>query len=529
MKGHPGGLVAAAFLALVSSGALFGLILPALRAPDNLVGQIDGYLLRVATFTLWQATLSTLLSVIPAIFIARAIFRLGDFPGRRIVLALHALPLALPAIAVVLALIALLGRSGVAGWWVNQWGLGAWNGIFGLEGILIAHVFFNMPLAVRLFLEALQSIPEQNWRIGAQLGLRAGSLFRIVEWPRLRTALPGIAGLVFLLCATSFTIVLTLGGGPRATTLEVAIYQSLRFDFDPARAAALTLVQLLLAGLVVFLLARIASPATEGRDSLSRAVWTPRLGFSGLVLAMMLVACSTLYVTAPVAAIAWRGLQADLLKLLGEKAFHGALATSLVVGLLSASISVLLGFLLLRANLANAGSGARAGLSGLLASGASNAVLALSPIVLGAGWFVLLAGTGQMRVAAPVVLVGVNAMMALPFVLRTLRPAHDRYFSQHERLARSLAIGGWNRFRLLDLPVLIRAIMGAFAFAMALSLGDLGAIALFGSSDLQTLPWLLYARMGSYRTHDAAGLALILSVLVLMLMWAGTKGVEHER
>ena len=43
---------------------------------------------------------------------------------------------------------------------------------------------------------------------------------------------------------------------------------------------------------------------------------------------------------------------------------------------------------------------------------------------------------------------------------------------------------------------------------MALSLGDLGVIALFGSDAVQTLPYLLLARMGSYRTADAAGLAL---------------------
>ena len=54
----------------------------------------------------------------------------------------------------------------------------------------------------------------------------------------MRAALPGVAGLIFMLCMTSFTIVLTLGGGPAATTLEVAIYQSLRFDFDPARSDA---------------------------------------------------------------------------------------------------------------------------------------------------------------------------------------------------------------------------------------------------------------------------------------------------
>ena len=70
--------------------------------------------------------------------------------------------------------------------------------------------------------------------------------FRFIEWPVMRAALPGVAGLVFMLCITSFTLVLTLGGGPRATTLEVAIYQALRFDFDPARAVTLTVLQIVL-------------------------------------------------------------------------------------------------------------------------------------------------------------------------------------------------------------------------------------------------------------------------------------------
>ena len=63
------------------------------------------------------------------------------------------------------------------------------------------------------------------------------------------------------------------------------------------------------------------------------------------------------------------------------------------------------------------------------------------------------------------------------------------------------------------------ALLTGFAFAMALSLGDLGVIALFGSDSVQTLPYLLLARMGSYRTDDAAGLALLLGALCLALVF----------
>jgi thiamine transport system permease protein len=59
---------------------------------------------------------------------------------------------------------------------------------------------------------------------------------------------------------------------------------------------------------------------------------------------------------------------------------------------------------------------------------------------------------------------------------------------------------------------------------MALSLGDLGAVALFGSDSFVTLPWLVYSSLGSYRTNDADGLALILGIICLVLTIAGTMG-----
>jgi thiamine transport system permease protein len=81
-----------------------------------------------------------------------------------------------------------------------------------------------------------------------------------------------------------------------------------------------------------------------------------------------------------------------------------------------------------------------------------------------------------------------------------------------------------NRLRLIDWPSIRRPALTALAFAMALSLGDLGVIALFGSDAVQTLPYLLLARMGSYRTADAAGLALILGVVCLALMMLAERG-----
>jgi thiamine transport system permease protein len=379
---------------------------------------------------------------------------------------------------------------------------------------------------VRLFLEALQTVPADQWRLASQLGMGPRSAFRLIEWPVLRQAMPGIAGLVFMLCVTSFTIVLMMGGGPRATTLEVAIYQALRFDFDPARAVALTGLQVALTFVVVLTLARLGANTTGDANLpvAPRRFSTPSRAETALNFALILVAL--LFVAGPMLATILAGLEADLARLAGEQAVRQATLTSIVLAVLSALLCVLLSLSLVTARRALAlrrKGGARKSLLEHLTDTGAGFVLVVPPIVIGAGWFLLLRHVADVFAIAPVMVVTVNAVMAMPFAIRAVRPAYDAASERHEKLCALLGISGWSRLRLIDWPSLRRPLATAFAFAMALSLGDLGVIALFGSDAVQTLPYLLLGRMGSYRTQDAAGLALLLGLVCLALMFAATR------
>ncbi len=55
----------------------------------------------------------------------------------------------------------------------------------------------------------------------------------------------------------------------------------------------------------------------------------------------------------------------------------------------------------------------------------------------------------------------------------------------------------------------------------AMSMGDLGVIALFSSSDFKTLPWLLFEQAGRYRTDEAAATAVLLMLITLMVFMIG--------
>lgn len=518
------GIFSLAAIAVLIGGAFAGLLVEGVRDLSGAVAAFDAYLVRIARFTLWQAALSTALSVVPAIFVARALSRHPSFPGRAIILRLFALPLALPALVAALGILSLLGRAGYLAGPLSALSGGTWPGIYGLSGILVAHVFFNLPLATRLFLEALDTLPADRWRLASQLGMGPAASFRLVEWPAMRSALPGIAGLVFMLCITSFTIVLTLGGGPAATTLEVAIYQALRFDFDPARAVTFTLLQIALTAVVMFVLTWLGANAAidAGLPVSQRKFVTISPAEAALNAALIVLAL--IFVAGPIAAILIAGLAADLLRLAGEPAVQQATVTSIVLAVLSALLSVAIALSLAAARQALARRRAtQTGFLESLAGTGAGFVLVVPPIVIGAGWFVLLRHSDYLFAAAPIMVATVNAVMAMPFAIRAIRPAYDAAAERNDRLCAQLGIAGWNRARLVDWPLLRRPIATGFAFAMALSLGDLGVIALFGSDSVQTLPYLLLARLGSYRTDDAAGLALLLGLLCLTLVFLADR------
>lgn len=513
MKATIAGSVGLGFITIVIVGAAIALVG---RGGGDAAGAFDAYLLQVVRFTIWQATLSSVLSVLVAVPLAIALSRLPDLPGHAFIVRLFGLPLALPAIVAVFGVLAVWGRNGWFADGLAAIGVDDAPSIYGLPGILIAHVFFNAPLAARLLLEQLDRIALEQWRTAQQLGMNGWAIWRYVEWPSLRVALPGIAGLVFMLCLTSFAIVLVLGGGPGATTLEVAIYQALRFDFDPGRAVALAAVQLALTLTILSLLSLSAFSLVQEPGLKTRRPDTMSSGPKAVAVGFVVLA--TAFVALPLLATVVDGIAADLVRLAGESSVRRAFFTSILVAVPAAMLAVGLALALLEAERA-----AQNAIWSRLLAVAGSITLVVPPVLIGAGWFVYLAGSlGETGLGAAL-LVATNALIALPFAVRVLKPALDHMRQTTDRLSAMLAIDGWRWVRLVGWPVLRRPLATAAMFAAALSLGDLGAIAMLASDDLVTLPYLLMQRLGSYRTDDAAGIALILTALALAIFTVGDR------
>ncbi len=489
----PGTLAALLLMALV----LGTLLVVALRAEDGTgLGAADWAAIR---FTIVQAVISAALSVGLAIPVARALARRRFF-GRGLLVTLLGAPFILPVIVAILGLLAVFGRNGIVSHALGWIGLPPLS-IYGFHGVVLAHVFFNLPLAVRMILQGWISIPAERFRLAATLNAPIGSL---LERPMLRAVAPGVFLVVFLICLSSFAVALALGGGPRATTVELAIYQALRFDFDLGRAALLALVQVGLCTITALLAWRIAAP--DGlAGGLDRVVdrWDGSKAMDGFW-----ITAAALFLLLPLSMVILNGLTGMLQM---PASVWPALMRSIGVALASTGLTILLSLALALNN------GRFAGFAGVLP-------LASSSLVVGTGLFLIIREFANPLSYGLVVTALVNAMLSVPFAIRVLAPAMRDVEHTFGRLSDSLGLTGWARLRWVILPRLRRPLGFAAGLAAALSMGDLGVITLFAGTGGETLPLLMHRLMGAYRMEAAAGVGLLLLAASLTMFWIFDRG-----
>jgi len=506
---------------LIIAGIILSFVTAALSAlfvstPDGqlstLVAQlwVDPYYRHVTYFSFYQAFLSTVISVVFAIPIAHALSR-RNFWGKGFLLRIFATTLVLPVLVAVFGLLAIYGNSGIVVQALALVGVKLPYSIYGLPGILLAHVFFNLPFATRLFYQSLTAIPSEQHKLCGHLGLSQWTKFKLIEWPRLQQQLPHVAGLVFMLCFTSFASVMALGGGPKSTTIELAIYQAIKFDFELQVGALLALWQMFICAMLATLLQKRAASdnvsATYGQavnyyfiDSRLAKIWD--FGWISAVILLVLP---------PLVMVVMAGFNSHLPQVLSDKNFWLALKISFKVGCFSALIAVIAGIFILWCSRIwrLAGQHFYADKIELVAM----IILVTPGLVVSTGLFLLLRDLTNVFDYALYIVIFVNALMALPFVIKGLAQPMLQCAQKYDRLCASLGLSGWSRFRLVEWQLLKQPIGHVLAISFVLSMGDLSAVALFGSQDFKTLPLYLFELLGSYQMEAAAVVALLLLLL----------------
>ncbi|MGH3132672.1 MAG: ABC transporter permease [Gaiellaceae bacterium] len=502
-----------AFLALFFVFPLITILDRGLRSEGDLASPVDvltdPLTREVVWFTVWQALASTALTLAVAMPAAYVLGRYR-FPGRGVVRAVVTVPFVLPTVVVALAFLAILPGGLERGW----------------AAILIAHAFFNVAVVVRVVGGFWASLDPRVSEAAATLGAGPWQSFRAVTLPLLAPALAAAAAIVFPFSFTSFGIVLILGG-PAYSTIEAEIYNQAVRIFDLRAAAVLSLVQLVCVALAVWVATRLEGTlAVEGQlrreEDVLRAPRSP--GERALVAASL--GGLALFVGLPLAVLVERSVAAgkghgfDAYRALIEPtdAFLAspweAIANSVAYASAATCIAVAVGGL---AAFAIAGSGTSDRARARLLDGLLMLPLGASAVMLGFGFVIAFDRAPIDFRAEPWIIPVVQALVAVPFVVRIVAPTMRAIDPRQREAAAVLGATPGRIRREIDLPIAGRALTVAAGFAFAISLGEFGATVFLARPDNPTLPVAIFrflGRPGELNAGRAYALAVILMVVV---------------
>lgn len=514
----------------------------ALGKPSDIRGLNPDAILRPLGFTVWQASLSTLITVLVGLP-AAYIFARYKFPAKSLLRVLTTLPFILPTVVVAAAFNALIGPRG----WVNL-ALMDWFNLSSppvqmlnsLPAILLAHVFYNTSVIIRVVGSAWSQLNPRYEQAARILGADNWKVFWQVTFPLLKPAILAALLLVFLFDFTSFGVVLMLGG-PKYATLEVEIYTQAMHMLNLPLASVLSMVQLLFtlvltAGYSWFTnKATVTSaPRVDDDEVLSLSNRPER----GAVIAFLTLLLG--FLVLPLLALAARSffrLDADnnliftldyykelFINRRGSLMYIPpiqAARNSLFYASLTVILSLGLGFLASRSLTIRSWVNRVMDPILMLPMGAS-------AVTLGLGFIVVFTRPPFQLQDSPWLIPAAHTLVALPFVVRTLTPALS---SIPGSLRQAAAVLGASPFRVwleVDLPIIMRAAIVSAVFAFAMSLGEFGATSFLARPEYPTLPIAIYRFIGQPGAMNY-GQALAMSTILFTLCAVGIMIIEQLR
>lgn len=519
----PLAFVLAFFVWPVASIVFTGLFPGGRFDPDPFRRALSGGLPGVAWFTLWQAAASTALTLALALPGAY-VFARYEFPGKRLLRALATVPFVLPTVVVGTAFLALLGPGGLLG--------------IRLDGtiwaILWAHVFFNYAVVLRTVGGLWAHLDPHMEEAARMLGASRWRAFARVTLPLLRPALAAAGSLVFLFTFTSFGVVLILGGGLR--TLEVEIYRRTTALFDLPLAAVLALVQMI--GVTAVLLAYSRYQQRRAVEQSLRPVREvarrPRTAGEWAVVVSVLLSGGVLLM-APLGVLVARslhgraGLSLEYFRALGSPARTGArlvdpLAAVGNSGAFAATATVVaLGVGMLAAYVI----AYRQGRAGRWFDALLMLPLGTSAVTIGFGFLVALDSPVDLR-SAWVLVPLAHALVAVPFVVRTVVPVMRSVRARLREAAAVLGASPRRVWREIDLPIVSRAAAAGAGFAFAVSLGEFGATAFLARPATTTMPVAIFRFLGQPGALNF-GRAMAMSVILMVVTAAAVTLFDRFR
>jgi thiamine transport system permease protein len=496
----------------------------------------DPGVLRVVWFTVWQATVSTLLTLVVGIPGAYVFARLR-FRGRALLRAAVMVPFVLPTVVVAAAFLALLGPSSP----LNE----ASAALLGdaaprvdlrrtVTAILIAHVFFNYAVIVRTVGGLWEHLDPRLEDAARVLGAGRWRTFRDVSWPLLRPAITAASAIVFLFTFTSFGVVLILGGPTRAT-IEVEIHRATVQLLDLPLASVLALLQLTAVVTTLLVYGRLQRRAVPQQlRSAETTAHRPRTAGERWFLAANLAVIAVLLATPLLVLVErsfatsggyafdhYRSLFTQTRGTVLAVAPWEAIRNSVLFGLAATVVALMVGG-------SAAAAAVRRGRTAAVVDRALMLPLGTSAVTIGFGFLISLNRPPVDLRGSIVLIPAAQALIATPFVVRTLLPVLR---SIDQRLRDAAAVLGARPARVwreVDLPIVGRAVLAAAGFSFAIAVGEFGATVFLARGQLPTMPVAIFRLLGRPGAANF-GQAMALSTILMLVTATAIMLIDRLR
>ena len=484
----------------------------------------DSWNLRVIIFSLYQAILSAVLSIIFG-FPGAWLITHYNFPGKYIFRMLTYLPFIMPSILVVLAMVLFFGNNG----WINRSMMTLLGSdeppihfLYSLSGILIAHVFYNLPLAMKIIADQWEKISSKYLQAARSLGAGNTRRFFTITLPLLLPSIGSAFILIFLLCMNSFAIILVLGGGIRYTTIEVLIYQLARIELDFAGAASLAFLQCGLSLLGMAILLRKRDGTVEQKSVLkSSLLKSLRDGSPKAWLGLFWIVVILIFALGPLIAIVLDSFRkfengqwiytlewySRLFSWRENNHFLQSLWNSLIIGIGSALLSSLCGLGLVSFI------AYRKGIQRRLWEILTLLPLALSTVVFGIAWFHFYQKHLIDFLPLIFVVIAMHALVSCPYWIRVVLPTLENIPKQWHCESKMLGKKTFEYCFQILWPWVRKTFLIAFFFSFSLSLGELNSTMMIADDTVRTLPLEIYGAISAYRFSYASAVGVILLLL----------------
>ena len=497
-----------------------------INGPEAVINTFrDPYTWRLLAFTVWESLLSAVISVGLAIPFS-VFFSKYSFFGRKAILTASDVAFALPAILCVLGFVIFYGNNGIlnnilVSLHITEEKI---KFLYSFPSVIMAHVYLNFPVAFSLITSALVGMDEKEEMASKLLGKNNFYTFIKITIPKVKGTIISAFILIFLFCFPSFLIVMSLGGSPKYYTIEAEIYRRTYTDVNTVSSSSLALFSFIIMSLLLLVsgYGREEKKASRAKRIIKKARGWKKL--EAFALSLMI----TLFLAPPLLSIIYRAfftkdgtftLKAwlDIASSsptgagTGLNAIFNSLLIALVSSFLAVSLSTAISISAVRR---------KSRIIPLLTS----LPMAAGSVSLGLGFAFLSTRLPYKSIYISYILVILaHLVVVMPFTVRTIMPGAKRIPDTLTLASMCLGKGCYSSYRKVEKPMLKSYRRRAFAFAFALSLGEVNATMALAEGKVTTLPILIYKMINQYNYQGASALAIILLTTAIIVFAIGEK------